>query len=444
MGVDVLNLEWEARPSRDRESATLVCNYLRYQGLSVIEGCIFQGYSLIDKYQPKVLFVTNSVGARVNLDVISYAKSQGVYCITSSSEGNFKEESIQQFFWGVNKERVLQEDCVYLWNKASLEMSLSAFPAVREQVGVCGSIGFDRYKIIPKKEKKSKGSRKLKVAVSCWNFDFLNKKSNSYGQFNGKALDTAWMKFFEREMVLFNNELIESAKNNMDVDFVVKLHPGCLGGEYYSGAQGLNDLDNVTIIHREKTITEVIQSSDLLISYESTTALEAWLSDKPTILLNPSGTDFIMREGFHTGQPNALNSQDVSNYISELKLSGEIFNFNRLNKERKKIIRNIIEWDDGLNHVRLGNEIIQSLGHSSYNKKFNFKYFIKKIKQDISWTLYKYGIFNSVLFREIRCYWSDDTLSKHVNTRMKEQIDFYTEIFGEDKFAMRDVRAYKS
>ena len=30
MTIDVLNLEWNSSPSRDREVATLVCNYLKY------------------------------------------------------------------------------------------------------------------------------------------------------------------------------------------------------------------------------------------------------------------------------------------------------------------------------------------------------------------------------------------------------------------------------
>ena len=35
MNIDVLNLEWTSTPSRDREVATMVCNYLRFQWLSL-------------------------------------------------------------------------------------------------------------------------------------------------------------------------------------------------------------------------------------------------------------------------------------------------------------------------------------------------------------------------------------------------------------------------
>ena len=74
--VDVLSLEWTSYPSRDREAATLVCNYLKYMGVSVYEGSIFNGYFLIDRFNPKILFITNSVGSLLNLDIVKYAKAK--------------------------------------------------------------------------------------------------------------------------------------------------------------------------------------------------------------------------------------------------------------------------------------------------------------------------------------------------------------------------------
>ena len=52
--IDVLNLEWTTYPSRDRQAATLVCNYLQYMGFTVIEDSLFRGCYLIDKYNPKM------------------------------------------------------------------------------------------------------------------------------------------------------------------------------------------------------------------------------------------------------------------------------------------------------------------------------------------------------------------------------------------------------
>jgi len=77
MIVDVLNLEWTSYLSRDRVSATLICNYLRYCGLNVVEKSIFNGFYFINKFKRKILFMTNTCGAEINQEIARYAKSNG-------------------------------------------------------------------------------------------------------------------------------------------------------------------------------------------------------------------------------------------------------------------------------------------------------------------------------------------------------------------------------
>jgi len=113
---DVLNLEWTSFSSRDREAATLICNYLRYQGLSVYEGSIFNGYYLLKKYRPKILFITNTTGAIINQQVTRFAKKFKIPVITTISEGNIKESVIQSMVWGHNYERISFEDKFLVWS----------------------------------------------------------------------------------------------------------------------------------------------------------------------------------------------------------------------------------------------------------------------------------------------------------------------------------------
>src|SRR5450759_1006090 len=91
-GIDVLNLEWTSRNCRDRLMATLVCNYLRHQGLNVVEGSIFDGFHLFHTLQPRLLFMTNTIGARENYLMMRYAKKRGALGISLISEGNLREE----------------------------------------------------------------------------------------------------------------------------------------------------------------------------------------------------------------------------------------------------------------------------------------------------------------------------------------------------------------
>ncbi|MBY7834399.1 hypothetical protein KW463_16285 [Vibrio fluvialis] len=441
--VEVLNLEWEARSSRDRESATLVCNYLRYQGVSVFEGCIFQGYRLIDSLKPKILFITNSVGAKVNLNIIKYAKSKGIFCITSSSEGNFKEESVEQFFWGVNREKILYEDRVCLWNKDSMQMSVANYPEYKDRICVSGAIGFDRYRLIKPLPRNSR----FTVAMACWNFDFLNSKLPNYGLFNGKKLSKEDMSFFEDDLLLFNKEITSVIKTNQHIDFIIKIHPGCLGGHYYSGVQGLDKYSNVKLVVRDMTITEILQKSDLLISYESTTALEAWLLNVDTVMLNPSGVEFPMREGFHFGQPCVSDAIELNRLIHEKITTGKIKGFEGLTRSRTDIIKNIIRWSDGLNHVRFGNEIINSLSEVDNISPSIYKnsgYFFKKIKQSFSWRFGDYLGLNSVLFKDIKKYWSSEVLNSLSEERMSQQIYFYEHVVKLTKEELKTLKVENS
>lgn len=428
--VDILNLEWTSSPSRDREAATLVCNYLRLRGYSVHEGCVFNGYSLIDSLKPSLLFITNSVGAGVNLSLIKYAKMKGIHCVTSFAEGNFKEESIEQFLWGVNKEKKLYEDLTLFWNENSYKYSISSHPEIKEKVGVAGCVGFDRYKLIESEKDKNE---KFTVLVSCWNFDFIDPTNSIvYGLFNGKKIASEYLDFFKSDREKFNKELLNLINALPDVNFVIKMHPGCLGGQYYSGIQGVEAFDNVTLLKNEVAISELIRTCNILLSYESTTALEAWLMDKTTLLLNPSGTEFIMREGFHQGQPAYTNSDELVEVITSYRESGCLKAFDVLCSKRKALIEEIACWSDGLNHVRLGLYIEQQIKSDPYREHYTFgemyELYLFSLKSRVKWVLSKlfFKFKGKPLFSTHD--WDEEEAAELSRLRIKEQVKFYNSV----------------
>ena len=89
--IDVVNLEWSTSPSRDRVMATLVCNYLRLHGIFVEESSVYDGYHALNKHRPKLFFITNSVGAQENHELMRYAKARGGLGLSLISEGIFLE-----------------------------------------------------------------------------------------------------------------------------------------------------------------------------------------------------------------------------------------------------------------------------------------------------------------------------------------------------------------
>lgn len=361
--VDVLNLEWTSTPSRDREVVALVANYLRLQGYEVFEGAIFEGYTLIDKLQPSVLYITNSVGAKFNIDIIKYAKSKGIKCITGMAEGNFNEAGIKQFFWGVNEGQVLHEDYTLLWNKYCLNLIKEYYPHLVNRVGVSGAIGFDRYRVVGKDQTTQipidHNKYRFVVGVGCWNFDFTINDSYCFRMFNGHEISIDELERFRTDRNLFNNEILKLIQDNPQTLFLLKLHPGCQGGDFSSAIAGCRNFSNILIIKNEYSVYDCILRSDIWLTYESTTAVEAWLLDIPTALLNPTGTDFPFREGFHEAQPNYETAEKWSNLIDLLVRGFEFEEFLKLKNYRDRIIKEMIQWNDGLNHVRMGNEIVK-------------------------------------------------------------------------------------
>lgn len=446
--IDVLNLEWTSYPSRDREAATLVCNYLRFRGLEVYEGSMFNGFFLIDALKPKILFVTNSVGALLNLDIVKYAKSRGIICVSGISEGNFNENGISQFVWGVNKDKKYYEDRVYFWSEYAYRIAVENFPSIKRNVGVSGAVGFDRYKIVGKEavEKPDVLSEfDYVLGVGCWNFDFLSKESHCYKMFNGLVLCEQDFNFFCEDRCRFNEELFNFAKKNPKVGILLKEHPGTTGRDWASGIEGLRDLSNVCVVKNELSVMQAISMSDLWLTYESTTALEAWLLDVPTCLLNPSGIDFNFREGFHLGQENYVCEEALSVAVSRHKNTGFFPEREKYSKARQDIIHRIVGYSDGLNHVRLGNEIYElrrnvDRPEDEANDFDGFKW--KKLKRMLVWFLVRTLKLNFLERGASRISkWDDVEVRRFSDKRMDQIKKFYQEK-GYTKEYLCEIKAF--
>jgi len=222
----------------------------------------------------------------------------------------------------------------------------------------------------------------------------------------------------------------------------LKEHPGCLGRRRASAIEGLDDYENSLIIKNEESIIDCIGICDFWINYESTTAIEAWLLGKQTCLLNPSGTDFP-RANVYQGSPNFPTIETLQNAINQFYENGELPGFNELDSYRDNIIKDTIQWDDGLNHVRAGNEIIDILEQKNRIelKKDTSHYAKEKYKQMILWYLSPYLSFlNQFKFYAERVKaFNEKELRKFQQTRLYEQKVFY-ERKGLQKKDLRKIR----
>ncbi len=368
--IDVLNLEWSSSNSRDRLMATLVCNYLRYQGLNVSEGSIFDGYHLINKLAPKILFLSNSIGAPENRDVMNYANARGIAGISLISEGNFPDDNRfhKDMIWGWNKANAFNQSAQLQWSERTRRFTLEQEPELNNKIFVSGAVGFDNYKIdtsmVDKDEilinHKKKSFKKI-IGVGCWDFGLFSQEDSRYPSIKNLYSSNAIERFI-KDGVDFDKVLFKTIKANPEILFLLKIHPGTLLGNKATGVSSSMDLDNVLIIRNELSIHECLQIADFWIAYESTTCMEAWLLNKQTCLLNPSGRDFP-RDNVNLGSPAFLDSSELLHCIHTFYSLGKIPEFEKRHEERQRIINEIIQWDDGLNHVRAGNFIIQNLNN---------------------------------------------------------------------------------
>lgn len=425
--IDVLNLEFTSYPSRDRQTATLVCNYLRYMGYNVFEGSVHKGFQLINRKYPKLFFISNTIGAKANVKLVKYAHSKGIKTLSGISEGNMQEASIHQFVWGNKTEQTIHEDRVLHWTERTKNLSIKHFPETASKIKVSGAVGFDVFKIstfISKKnflEKHNKSAFSRVIGVGCWDFGFFSPQDTRFDIIQKRWTQKEQERFIA-DGVAFNTIMLETIRNNPDILFVLKEHPGSQGGHKASGIEGCECWDN-TVILKKEPIIDCISASDFWLTFESTTVIEAWLLDKQTALINPSGTDFP-RANVHLGSPNFKDTNMLQEAIDTFYSTGKLPSFKSLEDDRKQVIKDVIQWDDGLNHVRLGNEIIDLLENGKNAKKQYAALFLF-IKQRIIERIAPLFPKRFSYEYKMQQQFNTDEILQFAEKRMSEQVNFY-------------------
>jgi len=397
LSIDILNLEWP-NSNRDLHIVTPVLVYLhKKSNISYKTKSIFNGYYYLLKHKPKLLLISNFGGAGINHEIVKLAYSMNIKVISFISEGNVKKEALEQFLLGWNKDKTLYVDKMLLWSNRSRDIFLSKYPTFKDKLVVSGGIGFDRYKILEFKEKNrflDENNLKYKkvIGIGAWGFDHF------FGDYYSKH-EQQFLDIYSKEQIELHREdlcniqkiyrsLIE---NNPDILFILRYHPGTIDfekNEFF----GLDRYPNVFISNKfqnvDYQISDLINISDLWIGYETTTAMEAWLLNKQTFLINPTRSDFI-RENVHKGSPIIKSNDEAQALIDEYFKNGTIQQFEKLENNRKEIIKDVIEYGDGKNHIRAAKEIIKVFNQPDKKVKFGLKIYKEMAKQILKLILSK-------------------------------------------------------
>jgi hypothetical protein len=352
MTCDVLNLEWSSS-GRDREVATAICHTLRRRGYRVLEESIFNYKYFLLKHRPRLLYLAEPAGARLNYEAMLFADALRIPTVSVDAEGNYVEEMVDQTFWGHVTDRRLRQRLKLLWSARSRDMVLSTAPQLRDRLRVTGAVGFDRYRLRSFASKddwrrKYGFAQERVVGYASWAFNYVFG-TDSVSQ-DVSSLGPATVDRFRRDCDALREILAALIRRRPNTLFLVKQHPGVVD-DTHSELAGLDRHDNVLRIRNEEPIADCINVCDVWMAYDSTTCIEAWLLEKPTLLINPSGGDFP-RTRIHMGSPILESADAVNDALAHHETTGEVPGFNAKATGRHRVVTDTLQWADGKNHLR--------------------------------------------------------------------------------------------
>jgi surface carbohydrate biosynthesis protein len=384
MGVDIL-IPQVGYYERDCLVLYNMLYYLEKMGYTYKIVPYFDFLSL-DRLRPKAVLMTDAHGAYHFVLFAKHAKELGIPTISLSSESNQTEKDFVDAFWGHNRKHVNYIDLRFVWNKEIKEKVHRKFPDYKDELLVSGAIGFDKYFFLDmmsrdaflKKYKKQK--YKKIVTYAGWMFDlFVNlqkdpdyyKHDYSKEEIDKRVEDLGFIRKILREMI----------EKYPDILFVLKKHPG----KYEEHLDILDDFkayDNTLVFHYEENIYNLLNVTDLWLSYESTTSIESWIMKKPSIQLLPMQEDRQKYERFlqqyhsawYKGNLIAHDIGELSLAIDEFFATGQIAEYTKLKPNRIEFLKAKTEKLDGLNGYRT------SLVIKDYLTKIDFRHRMPKIR----------------------------------------------------------------
>lgn len=291
--------------------------------------------------KPDIVIMSNTTGARINNRMASFIKESNILFFSHTSEGFFRKDAIEEMVFGWNKGKNLYENFTSYWSRNSYLLANEFSSKLSKKSVVTGSIGHDKYKIY--KRKKLLTNNKYKKIISYAAMDFHNMFSKTSFSDLKKNINYPYVE-------LINNILYELVKENQDILFIIKSHPGD-GNKLPQEVEKIKNFENVMFKNNEISIVDLISISDVWLNFRSSTNLEAWLLNKPTISFCENkrlsyDSEFIL------GSIQCENIKKIGLYIKEFYKTGKIEDFKIKKNFREKLIKDLIGFNDGFNHIR--------------------------------------------------------------------------------------------
>ena len=345
MGQTVLFINWTTR-GRDVEiDLPLMYFFEKVFGWRVEHASMFNLPRILS-LKPDIVLMPNTTGGVRQVEISELVEQSGFPLFSHVSEGMFREENLDEFIWGAgcNKKRLCENLSMY-WSDRCVKLAVSRYPELKNKILCSGAVGVDKYQFKESSKIQIPGYQRY-IGFAAFDYHNIIQKKERFINENGIVAFNRLLRNLEKTNEILKN-IIET---NKDICFFLKSHPGDGEGKISLEFEGLEKYKNTLFVDKKASIFDVIASSDIWLSFNSSTNLEAWLLEKPTIsLLTDPG--FFSSEIIH-GAVNCNNPSVINNYIKEFYLTNKIQDFEKKNKFRESMVHDYIGFDDGMNHVR--------------------------------------------------------------------------------------------
>jgi surface carbohydrate biosynthesis protein len=375
--------------------------------------CEFQHALLMDvheiyRYKPDVILQANTIGSNLYFEISKIAHEQNIPLFALISEGNFRTDGTFNY-WGFNKDKRFYQDYVCCWSERTAEFLKSKEPEYADKIVVTGGTGFDRYtiyKFMPKEEflkKYNKQQYKKIIGYAGWAFGKLDHKRGREELLYWASGDEKKLIWVEAQRQQVRDILRTAIEQNKDTLFILKQHPQENAPERPEPVKNemseLAHYDNVVYLSSEEAIHDLISVSDLWTCFESTTALESWLMGKQTIFINPEPN--FNRDLLYKGSALVHSYDEFQLLITEFYSTQRIKKFSAADKDamRNELIKNIIGFGDGMNHIRAGKyfaETVRRSQNTNSQYKFYFWHWLVYILMRLAAPFYNRKLYSKI------------------------------------------------
>ena len=326
---DVVIALWDME-GRDAFATIPVYHLLKYRmGMSVKLVSVFNPLAIL-KLKPRILYLNGLAGARVGIRIAKLAKANNIKVINSTSEGMIEtEDRVEQNFWGHIPNNEICFDKYFLWNECTKRWTLNKYSShlPEDIIDVSGSIGHERYRYLKCQHLAGelKQNRYKNIILYCGHgFDAPHIQSDTREDYR------YWM---DNTMRLLRS-VAESFSDSL---IIMKPHPHVVSKEFCEVERHYDDLPNVLITRGEIPIHNLVLSADLILVFNSSIALDAWLTGKTTICLY-SGNVYSYGD-MRNGSFIAKDEHHLSAAINEYFNNGSIAEFDAKKTIREEVMK---------------------------------------------------------------------------------------------------------